>query len=285
MQSFHNKVAVITGAASGIGEALARALDREGSSVVLVDVERDALERVAADLKNAGSIQVLDVSDAEAVELMAANVFEQYGHVHLLFNNAGVMGPMAPIWQQEDSDWRWVFSVNVLGVANGVRSFVPRMLEQTDPAHIINTASEAAFASRAFVSVYHASKHAVLALTEGLAQELGFLEKPIRVSALCPGAVTTKVMKADRNRPATYERAGGSNEFGERLARVYDRSLERGLSPEEVAEVALNGIREGRFYLLPHVDVAELPARRADDVSQDRYPELAKGLAQLLRAD
>ena len=214
---------------------------------------------------------------------LSAEVYKQYDNVHLLINNAGVMGPMAPLWELETSDWDWVFNVNVKGTANGIRSFVPRMLAQTDPSHIVNTASEASFVARAFVGVYHSSKHAVLAMTETLAQELNFMEEKIRVSVLCPGAVNTAVMEADRNRPDDLAKLTGKNMTGDKLLQVYHRSLAHGLAAENVASLVIDGVRENRFYLFPHPEVAGLAAARAEAVKSDRYPEFDPALAKLVR--
>ena len=281
MKILTNKVAVITGAASGIGEALAIALDKEGMQLVLVDVE--SLKNLSSRLNGEPLLFEVDVSDADAMMNLGSVVYKQHDNVHLLINNAGVMGPMAPSWELEASDWDWVLNVNVKGIANGIRAFVPGMLAQDDPSHIVNTASEASFAARAFVGVYHASKHAVLALTETLAQELGFMEAKIRVSILCPGAVNTAVMDADRNRPQALSGSSGRNETGNRLFDVYRRSLDHGMSPGQVAETVIDGIRANRFYLLPHPEVADLPVRRAEAVKSDIYPEFDASLARLVR--
>lgn len=283
MELRSNQVAVITGAASGIGEALAIALDKKRLQLVLVDIERNKLEEVSAKLQGEPLLFEVDVSDAESMMDLGSEVFARYDNVHLLVSNAGVMGPMAPIWELEDSDWEWVFNVNVKGTAHGFRSFVPRMIAQEDPSHIVVTASEASFSARAFVGVYHSSKHAVLAMTETLAQELEFLEEKIRVSVLCPGAVDTQVMKADRNRPEELAKISGSHDIGDKLLKVYQRSIEQGLSADNVAQVVIQGITENRFYLLPHQEVMELPALRAIAVREDNYPRFDPNLARLVR--
>lgn len=283
MEILPEQVAVITGAASGIGEALAVALDKERMQLVLIDIEKGKLKGVSNKLAGDPLLFEVDVSDSEAMMNLSAEVYKQYDNVHLLINNAGVMGPMAPLWELETSDWDWVFNVNVKGTANGIRSFVPRMLAQTDPSHIVNTASEASFVARAFVGVYHSSKHAVLAMTETLAQELNFMEEKIRVSVLCPGAVNTAVMEADRNRPDDLAKLTGKNMTGDKLLQVYHRSLARGLSAENVASLVIDGVRENRFYLFPHPEVAGLAAARAEAVKSDRYPEFDPALAKLVR--
>ncbi len=283
MEILPEQVAVITGAASGIGEALAVALDKERMQLVLIDIEKGKLKGVSNKLAGDPLLFEVDVSDSEAMMNLSAEVYKQYDNVHLLINNAGVMGPMAPLWELETSDWDWVFNVNVKGTANGIRSFVPRMLAQTDPSHIVNTASEASFVARAFVGVYHSSKHAVLAMTETLAQELNFMEEKIRVSVLCPGAVNTAVMEADRNRPDDLAKLTGKNMTGDKLLQVYHRSLAHGLSAENVASLVIDGVRENRFYLFPHPEVAGLAAARAEAVKSDRYPEFDPALAKLVR--
>lgn len=283
MEILPEQVAVITGAASGIGEALAVALDKERMQLVLIDIEKGKLKGVSNKLAGDPLLFEVDVSDSEAMMNLSAEVYKQYDNVHLLINNAGVMGPMAPMWELETSDWDWVFNVNVKGTANGIRSFVPRMLAQTDPSHIVNTASEASFVARAFVGVYHSSKHAVLAMTETLAQELNFMEEKIRVSVLCPGAVNTAVMEADRNRPDDLAKLTGKNMTGDKLLQVYHRSLAHGLSAENVASLVIDGVRGNRFYLFPHPEVAGLAAARAEAVKSDRYPEFDPALAKLVR--
>ena len=283
MQELKGKVALLTGAASGIGQALAVALDGEGVDLILADVEKSKLEATGDMLKGQPKLVELDVSDAAAIADLGEEVYSEHENLHLLFNNAGVMGPMAPIWELEENDWDWVLNVNVKGIANAIRTFVPRMLSQNDPSHIVNTASEASFVARAYVGVYHSSKHAVLAMTETLAQELGFIEANIRVSVLCPGAVKTAVMEADRNRPESLARSGGDNETGNRLLNVYRRSLERGLSADRVAEVVIDGIRSDRFFLFPHPEVAELAQLRADATKADGYPIFDQNLARLVK--
>lgn len=272
MRDLADKLAVVTGAASGVGAALARLLTQEGMQLVLIDLDRARLTALAHEI-GAPAIAV-DVADADAMRRAADEVYADHDSVHLLVNNAGVMPHMAPIWELQDEELRRVLDVNVRGTVNGLRAFVPRMIEQTQPAHIVNTASEAAFASRGFVSGYHASKHAVLAVTEGLAQELGFLGAHIRVSVLCPGPVDTALMR---------EPVELTNPAAERLWKVYVKSLERGLPPEDVARCVVDGVKEERFYLLPHPDVVALPAERAQAVAADSYPEFAENLAGLIR--
>jgi NADP-dependent 3-hydroxy acid dehydrogenase YdfG len=283
MNELEGNVAVLTGAASGIGRALAIALDQEGMELVLVDIEKDKLEMVAQGLKGSALLYHLDISDAAAMKALGEKVYEAHENVHLLINNAGVMGPMAPMWELEESDWDWVFNVNVKGLANSIRTFIPKMLAQNDVSRVVNTASEASFAARAYVGVYHSSKHAVLAMTETLAQELSFLDEKIRVSVVCPGAVKTAVMEADRNRPDELARQGGANETGTKLLDVYRRSIEHGLSAEDVASSIIEGIKADQFYIFPHPEVAGLAQNRVEAIKADQYPEFDPNLANLVR--
>lgn len=283
MKSLEGRVAVLTGAASGIGKALAIALDKQGVELVLADVEKDKLEAVGQDLERDPFLYHLDISDAAAMDAFGEIVYKSHDNIHLLFNNAGVMGPMAPMWELEESDWDWVLNVNVKGLANGIRTFVPRMLAQADASRVINTASEASFAARAYVGVYHASKHAVLAMTETLAQELSFLNEKIRVSVVCPGPVKTAVMEADRNRPGELARSGDANVTGNKLLDVYRRSVERGLDAGEVAASIIAGIKEDRFYIFPQPEVGRLAGRRVEAINADSYPEFDPNLARLVK--
>ena len=280
------KVAVVTGAASGIGLALARAFANAGMHVVLADVEAGALQRAVASITTNGRVmaQPCDVTRAEQVDALADRAFAEFGAVNVLCNNAGVTGRFAPLWEQSDAEWRWVLAVNVLGLANGTRSFVPRMLVQGEAAHIVNTASEAAFSPRPFVGVYHASKFAALALTENLAQDLEIAGANIRVSALCPGAVNTQVMQAARNRPAEFGvSAPPSNAAAQALLDNYNRALASGMAPAQVAQCVIDSIRSDRFYVFPHDDVRTGQLARAQAIAEHRYPNVHPGLAAQLR--
>lgn len=282
MDKLSDKVAIVTGAGSGIGRALAIQLHDEAMHVVAADVRADAVEALATQYP-AIEPAPLDVTQPAACETLAEGVFARHGAVHLLVNNAGVIGRFAPIWDQDPADWQWALNVNVLGIANMLRAFVPRLRAQNSAAHIVNTASEAAFTSRAFVGVYHASKHAVLALTEALAQELDFEGADIRVSVLCPGGVKTDVLDTARSRPEHLDAIRPAEAGAAALERRYRQNLADAMAPEQVAKVVIEGIRNNRFYLLPHPQVAALPRARADAVEQDRYPQLAETLAAQLR--
>jgi len=204
VKEFKDKVAVITGAASGIGRGIARRCAQEGMKVVLADIEEKALTQTAREMK-AGGASVLavltDVSKASDVEVLGQKTLDAFGAVHLLCNNAGV-GTGATIWESTLADWEWVIGVNLWGVIHGIRVFVPIMLEQDTECHIVNTASVLGLISSPYMGTYKVTKHGIVTLSETLYQELALRGAKIRVSVLCPMWVNTQLMEAERNRPA-----------------------------------------------------------------------------------
>lgn len=250
MQEFQDRVAVVTGAASGIGFALAERAAKEGMTVVLSDVEAGALEEAAAKLRDSGhrvASHVVDVRHEDEVEGLAARVFDEYGAVHLLCNNAGVIHRERPTWEHSVADWEWVLGVNLWGVIHGVRSFVPRMLAGGDEGHVVNTASMAGLITGGMGNaVYDASKHAVVSLSESLYRDLVVRTAKVSASVLCPGAVNTRIFEAERNRPPELESAEGeppsSRGTGGMPGDAYP--------PEEMANQVFDAIRENRFYVL-----------------------------------
>lgn len=205
MKEFKGKVAVVTGGASGIGRALAERCLKEEMIVVLADIERRALQETANELtKDGGEVLAVptDVASAESMEALAKQVIDNYGEVHLLFNNAGVGG--APVAFATTKDWEWILGVNLWGVVHGVRLFTPIMLKQNEPAHIVNTASIAGLVM-GNLGVYSVTKHAVVSLSEQLNLEMQRMNAKVGVSVLCPGFVSTKIMDSHRNRPETLQ--------------------------------------------------------------------------------
>jgi NAD(P)-dependent dehydrogenase (short-subunit alcohol dehydrogenase family) len=203
MKEFKDKVAVITGAASGIGRALADRCVQEGMKAVLADVEVKTLAKTEANLKACGATVLAvqtDVSQARDVAALAQRTLEVFGAVHLLCNNAGV-GMEAAIWESTLEEWEWVMGVNLWGVIHGVRAFVPLMLAQDTECHIVNTASMAGLISGPGLGAYKVTKHAVVSLSETLYHELAERRARVRVSVLCPGIVNTRIMESARNRP------------------------------------------------------------------------------------
>ena len=251
------KVAVITGAASGIGKGLAERFAAEGMKVVLADVEEESLAKLEADLKAEGATVLAiktDVSNADAVENLAVQTLDTFGAVHILCNNAGVVCSR-PIWEHTLADWEWVLGVNLWGVIHGIRTFVPRMLAQGDECHIVNTASILGLVGGSGEGIYKVSKHGVVVLSETLADELAEKEANIQVHVLCPGWVRTGILESSRNRPdalqnpkvetpSRQETIGGS--------RNVRAEMEAGMSPAEVAEHVYNAIQTGTFYIHTH---------------------------------
>src|SRR5512134_171510 len=203
MEALAAKTAVVTGAASGIGLAIAKRLGAEGMRVVLADVEADALARAARELDGAG-VETLavptDVASAQQVEALAQRATDAFGAPHLVCNNAGVFAG-GHCWEVSLADWKWTLDVNLWGVIHGVRSFVPRLLAHGDEAHVVNTASMAGLMSNPFSGPYTVSKHAVVALSEVLHHELTLTGTKVGVSVLCPEAVATRIGESERNRP------------------------------------------------------------------------------------
>jgi NAD(P)-dependent dehydrogenase (short-subunit alcohol dehydrogenase family) len=253
------KVAVVTGAASGIGRALAELFAREGSAVVVADHDTDHAEEVAAAVREGGGAALavsVDVSDVKAVERLAVATVDRYGRVDVVCNNAGV-STFNLMRDQTLDEWHWVFDVNFWGVVHGLRAFLPIMREQGTPGHVVNTASIGGLLTgAAVIGPYCATKAAVVSVSETLAQELAIDETPIGVSVLCPSSVDTRMMESDRNRPAAL----GVEQRTE-LADAWHGAIRDGLtgptgqSPEQVAQRVLQAIRNQEFWIITHDDL------------------------------
>jgi NAD(P)-dependent dehydrogenase (short-subunit alcohol dehydrogenase family) len=275
MKDFKDKVAVITGAASGIGRALADHSARAGMKVVLADVEQEALAEAAANLQAGGGTVLAvrtDVSEAKDVEALAQKTLEAFGAVHLLCNNAGVATSGTVIWESSPTDWEWVFGVNLWGVIHGVRGFVPIMLAQNTQCHIVNTASLAGLMSFPRGSIYAVTKHGVVALSEALHHELAERGGKVKVSVLCPGLVKTRIIDCARNRP---ERLAATAPMGPVEAAGWEtlrQQLQTGMPPAQVADAVFQAIREERFYILTHPEGKDWIRTRMEDILQERNP-------------
>ncbi len=260
MDTIEGKVAVVTGAASGIGWALARRFAAGGASVVLADVEEGALKGAADDLAASGA-QVLavptDVRDGDAVDALRDATLDRFGAAHIVCNNAGV-AVGGRTWEHTVADWEWILGVNLWGVVHGVRAFTPVLLEQGE-GHIVNTASMAGLLSPPFMSAYNATKHAVVALSESLHGELAMEGSAVGVSVVCPGWVKTKINESDRNRPAS----DGEGVLGDAEAQAGFRQIVAGLiaggiEADDVADMVLDAVLARRFYVLTHPDWSPL---------------------------
>jgi NAD(P)-dependent dehydrogenase (short-subunit alcohol dehydrogenase family) len=248
----NGKTAVITGAASGFGRELALLCKGAGMRLVLADVDLAGLEQTLALTGLAADravVQRCDVSKSDDVDRLALTAQQHFGGTHLLFNNAGVIAA-GPIWKATAQDWAWVFGVNVNGVANGIRSFVPAMLERGEPAWVVNTASVAGLVCPPDLAVYSASKHAVVAMSECLHHELVQTGKPVGVSVLCPAYVDTGIADSAKHRPV--ELATTNPEESPILDRTRDAMRAGKLSAADVARFTLEAVLQRRFYVLPH---------------------------------
>jgi NAD(P)-dependent dehydrogenase (short-subunit alcohol dehydrogenase family) len=260
MKTFRDKVVVITGGASGLGREFANVAAREGMKLVLADVQRDALERAANELKAQGAsvtAMICDVRKGEQVQALADAAVAEFGAVHLLFNNAGV-GSGGLIWENTEADWEWVMGVNVWGVIHGVRIFTKLMLDAAsrDPSfegHIVNTASMAGLLNAPAMGVYNVSKHAVVSLSETLYQDLQLVGAPIGASVLCPYFVPTGISQSHRNRPEDVRMTQGPTASQLAAQAMTDKAVSSGkVTAVDVAEITFKAIADGQFYIYSH---------------------------------
>lgn len=261
MDDLKDKVAVITGAASGIGRAMADAFAQQGMRLVLADITEDALNTAVEELRRAGVdclSSVVDVSKAEQVEALAELAFDTYGSVNVLCNNAGV-STIGRQWEQTHDDWEWVLSVDLWGPINGIRSFVPRMLAAGQPGHIVNTASLGGLMLAPLVGPYSAAKHAVVGISRGLRAELG--GTGIDVSVICPAEVRTGMVTGIRERVAATKDNVPDEIAG--ILDVLESSLRTSLEPAAVGELVVNAIQTNTFWIMPNV-ANYLPLLEAD---------------------
>ncbi len=266
------RTAVITGAASGFGRELALQCAALGMNLALADLDLAGLEAtrsLAGVPEDRALVARCDVADAAAVDGLAAAARARFGALHLVFNNAGVIAA-GPLWKATPQDWAWVFGVNVMGVANGIRSFVPDMLERGEPAWVINTASLAGLVCPPELGVYAASKHAVVALSECLHHELVASGRPVGVSLLCPAYVDTGIADARRHRPANL--AGENPDNATIMERTRAAMKSGRLTPADVARITLEAVLEERFYVFTHPGAGGGVEQRLHDIVQGRAP-------------
>ncbi|HTK99436.1 MAG TPA: SDR family NAD(P)-dependent oxidoreductase [Pseudomonadales bacterium] len=256
MKQFEGKTAVVTGAASGIGRALAERFAQARMQVVLADIEKDALDRAVQELEQRQYRVIGVVANTmvrESVEALAKRATDEFGKVHIVCNNAGIAamaGGIKPIWEVSDRDWQWVMGVNFYGVLYGIQAFVPGMLAHGEEGHIVNTASLAGVMPGG--GTYGVSKHGVLSLTETLHQNLTMMGAKIGASVLCPGFVNTNIFDAERHRPKELSSAASGAQPSPEMQEMGRAMLAAGKQPSDVAEIVFESIRENRFYILPH---------------------------------
>ena len=278
MQELRGKVAVITGAGSGFGREFSRSAAGLGMKLVLADIQEDALaETVAQVSASAAGISVaslrVDVSKADDVQRLAELARDRFGAANLLFNNAGVSGAGGYLWETNPGDWQWVLGVNLMGVVHGIRSFVPWMLEQDEPCHVVNTASAAGLLSAPLMGVYNVSKHAVVTLSETLFQDLRTRGAQVGVSVLCPAFVPTGIVHSERNRPPEFATQALPTESQLEARKRSEKAVSSGkLSAEQVAALTFDAIREDRFYVVTHRKILALVELRMQDILAGRNP-------------
>jgi NAD(P)-dependent dehydrogenase (short-subunit alcohol dehydrogenase family) len=278
VKSLEGKVAVVTGAASGIGLGMTEAFASRGMKVAMADVEAEALEREADRLTRANfevAPFVVDVSSFEAVDRLADAAEARFGKLHVVCNNAGVSGGGGPrpLWMQSQKDWDWVMGVNFWGVVNGVRAFVPRIVAHGEEGHVVNTSSILGLTTGAG-SIYGVSKHAVARLTEGLFHDLKNANANVGVTLLCPGMIATNIITSARNRPDDLTDASDQPDEQRRaaIAAMDARFKEGGMAPREVGEKVAQAILDDQFYVLTHAENMEGVKRRFDDILCLRDP-------------
>lgn len=278
---FKNKIAVLTGAGSGFGLECARIGARLGMNLVLADVQRDALDKAAAELSSAGAnvlAHQLDVSNADQFAALGQATLKRFGVPHLVFNNAGV-GVGGLIWENTLKDWEWVLGVNLMGVVHGLRTFTPMMLEAAgkDPAyqgHIVNTASMAGLLNPPNMGVYNVSKHAVVSMTETLYQDLALVTDQIGASVLCPFFVATGINHSERNRPADMIASSSKLTKSQMIGQAMtSKAVTSGkVSAADVASMVFDAVATNRFYIYSHPKSIKSVQTRLEDIVQARNP-------------
>ena len=269
MKDFEGKVAVVTGAASGIGLAISKHCLQEGMRVVMADCDEVGLETAVANLstKHPHVLGVLtDVSRRADVAALAAATVDTFGAVHCLFNNAGV-GIATPILASTEADWQWALGVNLWSIIYGVQIFAPVMEAQAEPSHIVNTASIAGLISPPGLGIYRTTKHAVVAFSEALYHEMGQKQSPIKISVLCPGMVRTQILTS-----AVHPEAKVAQERDEAEVERLTKAMVAAMAPEEVAQIVFAALREERFYILTHPERNWQIEQRMKDVLSGRNP-------------
>ena len=275
MQVQSGKTAVITGAASGIGLALATRAAKLGMNLVLADIDAEGLAAAALGLgldPGRCCVQRTDVSRDEDVAALARLAFERYGAVHLLCNNAGVALSRVT-WEHSLADWEWVLGVNLWSVIHGIRHFLPPMLAQAEGGHVVNTASAAGLLSTPGMAAYNVSKHGVVTLSETLYGELRTLKAKVDVSLLCPAWVATGIHESERNRQPQYGQAGAPGEASRAYRERLTAAVKSGrLSAEDMAAAVFDAVAAKRFYVIPHRKINNAIKLRLEDILEARNP-------------
>jgi NAD(P)-dependent dehydrogenase (short-subunit alcohol dehydrogenase family) len=275
MQQLRGKVAAVTGAASGLGRAMAMAFAREGMHLALADVDEKNLGATEHAVRALGAQTLsmrVDVSQSADVDAFAARTAAALGGVHVVCNNAGV-SPVGAAWENTVADWEWTLGVNLWGVIHGIRAFVPRLIAQ-DEGHVVNTASVAGLISPPGMAVYNVTKHAVVALSETLYHDLRLHSSRVGVSVLCPAYVPTAIADSARSRPAALANPAGTQSAAQRATEaMVKKAVASGkISADQVADVVLDAVRRERFYILTHTRIKSAIRARMEDVLEEHAP-------------
>lgn len=277
MKDFKGKVAVITGAANGIGFGISERCAQLGMKVVLAGINEESLAKAEEQLRPTGATLLsmrTDVSKREEVEALAQETLAAFGAVHLLVNNAGV-GAGTSIWESSWEDWEWVMGVNLWGVLHGVKIFTPIMLAQEAESHIVNIASVSGLLPSYPSAPYHMTKQAVIGLTENLYYSLAQQKAKVKVSLLCPGWVKTSILKSERNRPPEMQTSTNTARLSASDQAAYQRmkeSLEAGMSIQELANHVFRAIEDEQLYVLTHPEYIPKIQKRFDNILQQKNP-------------
>lgn len=284
MKEFQDKVAVITGAAGGIGLALAKMAASQGMKVVLADIEEKNLASNVNALKSQGSkavAHITDVSEADQVQGLADRALSEFGSVDLVFNNAGVLVD-GKCWERTVEDWQWIMGVNLWGVIHGVRTFIPIMLDQGTPCHMVNTSSQAGLTVGPYLAPYNVTKEGVVALTETLHHELAEQNANIKASVLCPGSVATGIWQSQRNRPQDLDETVPLGEAAQDYRNIVEAGVAAGDSPDDAANFIFECIEEERFWIFPQPGMLPTFEERAQSILNQQNP-VFKGISKAVR--
>lgn len=279
MIEFENKVAVVTGAASGIGASIAKRCAEEGVKVVLADIDEKSLLNVENELRSMGA-EILsvacDVSKESDIRLLANKTLETFGEVNLLFNNAGVATGTV-LWENTAEDWQWALGVNLWGLIHATRIFVPMMLQQNCPCHIINTASIAGLTAAPGNGIYSSIKHAIVNISETLYYELKLANSQIDVSVVCPGFVRTQLMDSERNRPTELKNSSDHTTDSPQkqgIEKMLRDGVLNGIAPEQVTECIFEAIKKNKFYVFTDEESKDMIKQRMDDILNEKDPTI-----------
>lgn len=282
MKELSGKVAVVTGAARGIGFALCEQLADAGMKLVLADIDAAELADAEDRIKSAGCetlALVADVSREQDMQRLADKTIDRFDEVHVLCNNAGVFGRPAYAWEQNPQEWHKVLNINLWGVINGIRAFIPIMQKQDTEAHIVNVASVAGHLVQPFMTPYHASKFAVVAISESLYHELDLLKSKIGISVLCPGFTKTGILRKQENDEDKYNGITESERM-KYIRSSMEAGVEGGTTAEEVAKQTLAAIKHNRFYIFPNPHTLDMIKVRFDGVLSQGNPDMSKEVKQ-----